>query len=306
MEFGRAKGRSVSPPAHPLYSVSSNVETLSPGHKKSKHKHDSVASSTTTRVETETVGFMRPTANAETAGLMRSTANVDPMRSTANVDPMRSTANADPMRGRSLHPFEFPHVPSASRGATPAFSEASCSQRSPSPAAETCGGRRTVVIPHTHALSTSVLKPCYMCLFAEEVLCVQYTTFILNETARSSRNQIARQVADDIVSRDLQMGRSPSEGASVADIERHIALHMLSPAVKVPELIRELDDVRRLMRASITNVCPDTGAAVVDTGNVALYLRVVREQIQIYKMGDIAKLSLASAGQSTAPLATDL
>jgi hypothetical protein len=161
--------------------------------------------------------------------------------------------------------------------------------------------------PHSSSASTNnpIIKTCYMCLFAEEAVCAQYTTFIMNETARSSRNQIARQVSGDIIANDLQAGRDPAEGASVADIERHIALHMLSPSVKVPELIRELDDVRRLMHASITNTCPETGAAVVDTGNVALYLRVVREQIQVYKMGDIAKLSLATAGVA-ASVATDL
>jgi hypothetical protein len=238
-------------------------------------------------------------------------------------------------------PYEFPRVPAASRGVTPVSSNYShrvshgatptlsgCSQRSPSPEPF---GRGQIVMPgpaesgvaHTHVspvglggtqlecgfAETSVVhksKSCYMCHFAEEIVCAQYATFVMNETARSSRNQIANQIAADIVLRDTEAGRPASDGASVADIERHIALHMLSPSVKVPELIRELDDVRRLMRASITNVCPDTGLSTVDTGNVALYLRVVREQIQVYKMGDVAKLSLASAGLVTTTLATDI
>jgi hypothetical protein len=316
MEFGRANGRSETPPEPYMHTGCRNADTLSPSHKKSKGKHEYIEGSTkgVGSVASASSNSVSSTLNASKSVLSTIDASTNSHAGCTRVFefprvPTASRGATPVSESMHLQPGhlgvgEIPRIPCASRGATPALSE--YSQRSPSP--DLYGGmsKHTVVIPQTTTHSTNVMKPCYMCHFAEEAICAQYTTFVMNETARSSRNQIARQVADDIVMRDLQAGRPPSEGASVADIERHIALHMLSPSVKVPELIRELDDVRRLMRASITNICPDTGAAIVDTGNVALYLRVVREQIQVYKMGDIAKLSLASAGLAPASVATDL
>jgi hypothetical protein len=316
MEFGRAAGRSMTPPEQPMYTHH---------HKKLKttHAHENVESRMALTVSKTTHAH----ENVESRVVLTGSSTTRGIPFPVIPQPSRSHT---PVCDR---PFEFPRVPAASRGVTPVLSEypgsrqkwSECSQRGShgvtpglseysqrSPSPEQFGGGQTVV-HHTHIRlgceGTSVvntIKPCYMCHFAEETVCAQYATFVMGETARSSRNQIAKQIAQDIVERDMQAGRPPSDGASVADIERHIALHMLSPSVKVPELIRELDDVRRLMRASITNVCPDTGLSTVDTGNVALYLRVVREQIQAYKMGDVAKLSLASAGLAVATLTTDL
>ncbi|KAJ1466121.1 hypothetical protein T484DRAFT_1756905 [Baffinella frigidus] len=138
-------------------------------------------------------------------------------------------------------------------------------------------------------------KPCYLCLFAEEEVCVQYSRYIIHESSGSSRVQIAHQIAEDLNDRETKAGRSP-EGATAVDVERHIATHMLQPSVKIPEIIRELDDVRRLLRGSITSLDPETGNSVIDTGNVTLYLKVVRELEQVYKMGDPSKLAMGNVG----------
>jgi hypothetical protein len=149
--------------------------------------------------------------------------------------------------------------------------------------------------------------PCYLCFFAEEQVCVQYSKYIINESQRCCKKQIARQIADDIETREARDGTT-SEGASASDIEKHISEHMLHPNVKVPEIIRELDGIRRLLRSSITTTDPDTGDRVIDTGNVTLYLKVIRELNQVYKMGDTAKLTLGSGGGTSliSALNTDL
>jgi hypothetical protein len=159
--------------------------------------------------------------------------------------------------------------------------------QSPSPTLkrETLGQNRPTSMP--------IPKPCYLCLFADEAVCVQYSRYITNESSRASRSQIAHQIAEDLHERETQAGRSP-EGATATDIERHIATHMLQPSVKIPEIIRELDDVRRLLRGSITSLDPETGNTVIDTGNVSLYLKVVRELQQVYKMGDPSKLAIGN------------
>ena len=332
MEFGPANGRSVTPTADPFcentsYTSFSRVPlTADPFYVNTAHTSETSISRVHKKREGgSTERSSSPTDKKRKNSVERSfsPAHEKSKNSASSLFafPRVPTASrgATPIVDSAI-PCEFPRVPCASRGVTPANEELSYRSCSPEPclannrnvSVQPCSrnaneSRMDVSSLPRSSHGTSGYQPCYMCHFAEEAICAQYTTFILNETARSSRNQIARQVAQDIVAQDLQANRQASDGASVADIERHIALHMLSPSVKIPELIRELDDVRRLMRASITNTCPDTGTAVVDTGNVALYLRVVREQMQVYKMGDVAKLSLGSTGISASnPLATDL
>jgi hypothetical protein len=148
-------------------------------------------------------------------------------------------------------------------------------------------------------------KHCYLCFFAKELICVNYNKYIIDESQRCATAQVAKQIADDISERDKQLG-TVSEGATVADIQRHIASHMLHPLVKVPELIRELDDMRRLLRGSISSTDPETGASIIDTANMSLYLKVVREIQQIYKMNDSSKLFLGSMHDGCTTLQTDL
>ena len=205
-----------------------------------------------------------------------------------------------------VHGLQFPTVPRPSRSNTPMCyqsSDVSVSPRVPTQASPSHSSTHRGVVKLNEP-RVSVPKPCYLCLFADEPICVHYTQYIMAETARTSRPHIAKMVADDICQHETRAGRSP-DGVSAVDVERHIALHMLHPGIKVPEIIRELDDVRRLMRGSITNTCPDTGSAVIDTGNVALYLRVVREMQQVYKMGDYAKLSMGGGVLAGATIASE-
>ena len=147
--------------------------------------------------------------------------------------------------------------------------------------------------------------PCFLCIYADEPVGVQYTNFIMKQTAQSSRGQIARMVSEDIHNREMSTGRVP-EGATAVDIERHIATHMLHPSVKLTEILKELDGVRRLLRGKITDVCPESGTPTIDTSNVSLYLRVVREIQSVYKLGDHSKLSLGGAGLPAASITSDI
>jgi hypothetical protein len=169
------------------------------------------------------------------------------------------------------------------------------------------GSVNDIDTPMKPAIRHRKTPQCYLCFFAEEQVCVQYAKYIINESQRCCRKQIAHQIALDIETRDTHNG-NVSQGASASDIEKHIAEHMLHPNVKVPEIIRELDGVRRLLRSSITTTDPETGDRVIDTANVSLYLKVIREINQVYKMGDTTKLTLGASVVSTgiSALNTDL
>ena len=85
------------------------------------------------------------------------------------------------------------------------------------------------------------------------------------------------------------------KGAGVKDIDKHIRKHILHPAVKVPSILRDLDNVRETLQDTLVTKDEETGAKMVDVGNVSLYLRVVRELNQMYKMGDVTKLTFGSS-----------
>jgi hypothetical protein len=163
---------------------------------------------------------------------------------------------------------------------------------------------------HRHGVATKSRKTqqCYLCFYAEEEVCIQYAKYIINESQRCCKKQIAQQMAQDIEARETRNGGNVPQGASASDIEKHISEHVLHPSVKVPEIIRELDGVRRLLRSSITSTDPETGDRVIDTANVTLYLKVIRELHQVYKMGDTTKLTLGASITNTgiSALNTDL
>ena len=265
-----AEGRSISPPQREF--------TMNVGHKRALSPE-----ALESGLETASARLVRSRISDESVGTTSCTATAPAKNSSVHHN-VHCELQASPSQSAAVH------------GGPRTGVQSDCSDGEP---AGECG------VEPAATPRGPVSKPCYLCFFSDEPACVHYSKFIMNESARTSRQQIAEQVHVDICDREKKAGRSPPDGATVVDIERHIALHMLHPSIKVPELIRELDGVRHLLRGSITNVCPETGGSVIDTGNVALYLRVVRELQQVYKMGDSAKLSLGGTWSGTV-LAVDL
>jgi hypothetical protein len=289
MEFGRASGRSITPPPKEEISLRQH-EAVFAGRKRSY----GVFSQSNTADEDRAIALQ--TSQDETS-------EVEQYEEDVSRSPSPTCSDGGMVTLAQPHALQEPVLPIELRASVqpnaPRVSVESVESCAPVESVESCAS----AMPQ--GLRAPVFKPCYLCLYSDEPIVVQYVKYIMTETARSSRQQIAHLIAGDIAAHEQKSGRSP-DGASVLDVERHIALHMLHPSIKVPELIRELDDMRRLIRGTITNICPDTGAAILDNGNMSLYLRVVRELQQVYKLGDQAKLSLGGIGGPAVTLAVDL
>jgi hypothetical protein len=132
---------------------------------------------------------------------------------------------------------------------------------------------------------------CYMCYFSDDQNCVHYTEFIIRESHRSTSREMAQQIHEEMSQHEPDAN---SKGASVKDIDKHIRKHMLHPAVKVPAILRDLDSVRETLQDTLVTKDAESGAKVIESNNVVLYLKVVRELNQMYKLGDITKLSFGS------------
>ena len=138
----------------------------------------------------------------------------------------------------------------------------------------------------------TVKSTCYMCYFSDNQNCVQYTDFIIRESHRTTVKDMAQQIFEELSQHESD---SNTKGASFKDIQKHIKNHMLHPAVKVPAILRDLDSIRETLHDTLITKDAETGAKVVDSTNVVLYLRVIRELNQLYKLGDISKLSFGTS-----------
>jgi hypothetical protein len=133
---------------------------------------------------------------------------------------------------------------------------------------------------------------CYMCYFSDDQNCLQYTAYIIRESHRSTSREMAQQIYEELSQEEQNV---ESKGASVKDIDKHIRKHMLHPAVKVPAILRDLDSVRETLQETLVTRDPDSGGKVIELTNVNVYLKVVRELNQMYKLGDVSKLSFGSS-----------
>lgn len=75
---------------------------------------------------------------------------------------------------------------------------------------------------------------------------------------------------------------------------RHIRLHMLSPSVRIADLMRHLLKLCDNLRKNLEKVDPDTGESVVDRANVDTYLKVVTKVLDMYKMSETSKMLFAT------------
>jgi hypothetical protein len=290
MEFGAAKGRSISPPFSDISDGDVGLKrSFSPSVVGSRSEPKRVCRGVDfCGIQPSVYGLQFPTFSK-------------PSRSNTPMGQESFTSSHMPFQGVAPACANVSGPTVFCRPTTPQV-EQDMSRQSRSPSISDCGMTSATLQNHPRGPAP---KPCYLCYFSDEPVCVQYSKFIMQESARMSRQQIAKLVSKEISCHEMRAGRSP-RGATAVDIERHIALHMLYPTIKIPELIRELDGVRHLLRGSITNVCPETGTSIIDTGNVSLYLRVVREIQQVYKMGDPTKLSLGGTGLPTATITSDI
>ena len=80
----------------------------------------------------------------------------------------------------------------------------------------------------------------------------------------------------------------PSE--QVQTIRKHIRQHMLSPTVRIADMMRHLLSLCDTMRGSLERVDPDTGETMSDRSNIDTYLKVVTKVLDMYKMSETNKM----------------
>lgn len=88
-----------------------------------------------------------------------------------------------------------------------------------------------------------------------------------------------------------------NEGIGLDEVREHIMVHTLSPSVRVACIMRSLLRLSDKLEGITTTFDPTTGRTEVDAKNVAVYLKVVSEVMQMYRTGEVSKLLFSHEGK---------
>ena len=130
---------------------------------------------------------------------------------------------------------------------------------------------------------------CWLCQFAGGQETTRIAIFMVEHAGEMSPDQMAQVIHDA-----LEEVAPGAQGISRADVLAHITSHSLQPAVRLSIILRNLVGILdKLALAVVTS--DDDGNLVVDSKNVALYLKVANEIREFYRMSDVNKLLFADA-----------
>ena len=98
----------------------------------------------------------------------------------------------------------------------------------------------------------------------------------------------------DMMHTHLQEIAPDHEGTSKAEIRDHIQKgHLLSPSLQISHILRSLLDLRDTLHGMLISE-DENGTKTVDARNMSVYLKVIAEIMQVYRMGDMSKMLFAS------------
>ena len=97
------------------------------------------------------------------------------------------------------------------------------------------------------------------------------------------------------VSEKLQSLTDQAEGTDFVSVQDHINTHTLNPTFRVSGVLRSLLGVMDKLESTLMTTNEDD-VVVVDAKNVAVYLKVVSEVMQVYKTGECGKLMFSESG----------
>lgn len=134
---------------------------------------------------------------------------------------------------------------------------------------------------------------CFLCDYctSQEVRFV--TTFIADNIANMEVGLMAEQIRKYIFEKRPEYATG-HHGLEVVTIRKHIRQHMLSPTVRIADMMRHLMKLCDTLRGNLEKVDPDTGESTADRSNIDTYLKVVTKVLDMYKMSETNKMLFSS------------
>lgn len=125
---------------------------------------------------------------------------------------------------------------------------------------------------------------CWLCEYNKEPEAVKLSKFLTDHAAFMGLEQLAQSIHERLIEIDPE-----GEGVDLESVLEHINNHVLSPSVRVSNILRSLLGLANKLENTLM-VTGEDDITVVDAKNVTVYLKVVNEIMQLYKTGEHNKL----------------
>lgn len=134
---------------------------------------------------------------------------------------------------------------------------------------------------------------CFLCDYCTSNEVKFVSSFISDNIANMDVMCMAKQIQCYILEKRPEFSQG-SHGLEVVSIRKHIRQHMLSPTVRIADMMRHLLNLLESMRGNLERVDEETGESSADRSNIDIYLKVVTKVLDMYKMSETNKMLFAN------------
>jgi len=147
---------------------------------------------------------------------------------------------------------------------------------------------------------------CFLCDYCNSPEVKFVSTFVVDNIAHMELENMARQIRMHLIKMRPQSARQCG-GLEIADIKRHIRQHMLSPTVRIADMMRHMLKLCESLRKSLGDeggervredaYADDQGG--FDRSSIDTYLKVVTKVLDMYKMSETSKMLFGNTENRT-------
>jgi hypothetical protein len=131
---------------------------------------------------------------------------------------------------------------------------------------------------------------CWMCENCTVDDVKHFHNFIVEKAHSVDAREMARHMHEHLT----ESRRGEVTAPTTDEILAHIQRHVLHPAVRVAQILRNLLELAEMLQEMVVGRGED-GTPLIDVRTVTVYLKVVAEIMQIYKTADVSKMLFTGA-----------
>jgi hypothetical protein len=136
---------------------------------------------------------------------------------------------------------------------------------------------------------------CWLCVNCKQEQGQAMHSFILQNISKISTKSITEMIVNQILRIEPEGNRRTIQ----EQVKEHVeGKHILCPSLQVAHILRSLLELKETLQGIVISE-DETGIKTVDSKNMAIYLKVISEIMQVYKTGEVSKLMFASEEKNT-------
>lgn len=133
---------------------------------------------------------------------------------------------------------------------------------------------------------------CWLCRNCATDDVKSFHSFMVEKAHCVDAHEMAAHMREHLEAQKIASSLEDEDVPSAEDIQLHIKRHVLHPAVRVAQILRNLLELADTLQELVSGRGED-GLPLVDVRTVTVYLKVIAEIMQIYKTADLSKMLFA-------------